>query len=43
MRISIEIDIAKVAHWATAIDADGVVHVDRKLLNFAGRHRGPGR
>ena len=33
MRISVEIDIAKEAHWATAIDADGVVHVDRKLLN----------
>ena len=33
MRIGVEIDIAKEAHWATAIDADGVVHVDRKLLN----------
>ena len=33
MRISVGIDIAKEIHWVTAIDADGVVQIDRKLLN----------
>ena len=33
MRISGGIDIAKEIHWVTAIDAGGVVKVDRKLLN----------
>ena len=33
MRISGGIDIAKEIHWVTAIDADGVVQIDRKLLN----------
>lgn len=33
MRISVGIDIAKEIHWATAIDADGIVRIDRKLLN----------
>ncbi len=32
-RISVGIDIAKEIHWVTAIDADGVVRIDRKLLN----------
>jgi transposase len=32
-RISVGIDIAKEIHWITAIDADGVVLIDRKLLN----------
>jgi len=33
MHISIGIDIAKEVHWVTAIDADGVIHLDRKLEN----------
>ena len=33
MRISVGIDIAKEIHWVTAVDADGVTQVDRKLLN----------
>ena len=33
MQISVGIDIAKEIHWVTAIDADGVVQIDRKLLN----------
>lgn len=33
MRISVGIDIAKEVHWVTAIDADGVVRIDRKLAN----------
>jgi transposase len=33
MRISVGIDIAKEAHWVTAVDADGVVRIDRKLAN----------
>lgn len=33
MRISVGIDIAKEVHWVTAIDPDGVVRIDRKLLN----------
>jgi transposase len=33
MRVSVGIDIAKEAHWITAIDADGVVRIDRKLAN----------
>ena len=33
MRISVGIDIAKEIHWVTAIDADGVVQINRKLLN----------
>jgi len=33
MQISVGIDIAKEIHWVTAIDAGGVVQVDRKLLN----------
>lgn len=33
MRISVGIDIAKQTHWVTAIDAHGVVHIDRKLEN----------
>src|SRR5512143_1291867 len=33
MRISVGIDIAKEIHWVTPIDADGVVQIDRKLLN----------
>lgn len=32
-RISVGIDIAKEIHWITAIDAVGVVLIDRKLLN----------
>jgi len=32
MRISVGIDIAKEIHWVTAIDADGIVRIDRKLL-----------
>ena len=33
MRISVGIDIAKAVHWVTAVDADGVVRLDRKLPN----------
>ena len=33
MGISVGIDIAKEAHWVTAVDADGVVCIDRKLAN----------
>ena len=33
MRISVGIDIAKDVHWVTAIDADGTVHLDRKVEN----------
>jgi transposase len=33
MRSSVGIDIAKEAHWVTAVDADGVVRIDRKLAN----------
>jgi hypothetical protein len=33
MRISVGIDIAKEIHWVTAVDSDGVVQIDRKLLN----------
>jgi hypothetical protein len=33
MRISVGIDIAKEVHWVTAIDTEGVVQIDRKLLN----------
>ncbi len=33
MQISVGIDIAKEIHWAMAIDADGTVRIDRKLLN----------
>jgi transposase len=33
MRISVGIDIAKEVHWVTAVDSDGVVHIDRKLPN----------
>ena len=33
MRISVGIDIAKELHWVVAIDADGVVRIDRKLAN----------
>lgn len=33
MRISVGIDIAKEMHWVTAIDADGVIRLDRKLEN----------
>lgn len=33
MQISAGIDIAKEIHWVTAIDADGTVRIDRKLLN----------
>lgn len=33
MRISVGIDIAKAVHWVTAIDADGMVLIDRKLEN----------
>jgi len=33
MRISVGIDIAKHTHWVAAIDANGVVHIDRKLDN----------
>jgi len=33
MRISVGIDIAKEVHWVTAIDADGVVRIDRRLEN----------
>jgi transposase len=36
MRISVGVDIAKEAHWVTAIDADGVVRIDRKLANTPG-------
>jgi transposase len=36
MHISVGIDIAKEAHWVTAIDADGVVRIDRKLDNTPG-------
>ena len=34
MRISVGIDIAKEIHWISAIDAVGVVHIDRKLANM---------
>jgi transposase len=33
MPISVGIDIAKEAHWVTAVDADGLVRLDRKLPN----------
>lgn len=33
MRISVGIDIAKHVHWVAAVDADGVVRIDRKLEN----------
>ena len=33
MRLSVGIDIAKEIHWVTAIDADAVVRLDRKLSN----------
>ncbi len=33
MRISVGIEIAKEIHWVTAIDADGIGQIDRKLLN----------
>jgi transposase len=33
MRINVGIDIAKEVHWVTAIDAEGVVQIDRKLEN----------
>jgi transposase len=33
MPISVGIDIAKEVHWVTAVDADGVVRLDRKLPN----------
>ena len=33
MRVSVGIDIAKEVHWVTAIDHEGVVHIDRKLAN----------
>jgi transposase len=33
MRISVGIDVAKEVHWVTALDADGVVQLDRKLPN----------
>jgi transposase len=33
MRINVGIDIAKEVHWITAIDADGVAHIDRRLEN----------
>ena len=33
MRINVGIDIAKEIHWVTAINGDGVVQIDRKLLN----------
>ena len=33
MQVSVGIDIAKEIHWVTAIDADGLVRIDRKLLN----------
>jgi transposase len=36
MRISVGIDIAKEAHWVTAVDADSVVRIDRKLANTPG-------
>lgn len=33
MPISVGIDIAKEVHWITALDHEGVVHLDRKLPN----------
>lgn len=33
MRINVGIGIAKEARWITAMDQNGVVHIDRKLLN----------
>ncbi len=33
MRTSVGIDIAKEVHWVTAVSPDGVVLIDRKLLN----------
>ena len=33
MQISVGIDIAKEVHWVTAIDAEGVVRLDRRLEN----------
>jgi transposase len=33
MRINVGIDIAKEVHWITAIDADGVAHIHRRLEN----------
>ena len=34
--ISVEIEIANEVQWVTAIDADGVVRIDRKLANTPG-------
>jgi transposase len=36
MYISVGIDIAKDVHWVTALDAQGVVHLDRSLHNSPG-------
>jgi hypothetical protein len=33
MRINVGIDVAKELPWITAVDPDGVVLIDRKLLN----------
>jgi transposase len=33
MRINVGIDIAKEVHWVAALDADGVLRIDRKLMN----------
>ena len=36
MPISVGIDIAKDVHWVTAVDAQGVIHLDRSLHNSPG-------
>ena len=33
MRISVGIDVAKEIHWVTAVNPDGAVQINRKLLN----------
>lgn len=33
MRVSVGIDVAEHDHWVAAVDADGVVRIDRKLEN----------
>jgi hypothetical protein len=39
MRISVGIDIPKEVHWVTAIDADGVVQIDRKRREGKRHHQ----
>jgi hypothetical protein len=37
MRISVGIDIAKEIHWVCAVDAEGRVQIDRKMVSGAYR------